>query len=95
LTVTAGKANVGVGEIVSVGVILGVGVMVAVEVAGGVEVSVSVADGDGTSLRASVMPVLALAVGVACITGEAAQADTNKKIHAICNLKIFWYDINV
>jgi len=67
LTVTTGNENVGVDVIVNVGVMLGVKVIVGVKVSVGARVSV----GWGVSVGATTM---AVAVGVACATGDTPQA---------------------
>jgi hypothetical protein len=72
LTVTEGKVKVGVGVMVGEGVMDGVRVNVGVRVIVGVSVNANVAVGGGVSVHAA-----AVAVMVACISGEGAQADRN------------------
>ena len=75
LTVTAGKANVGVGVIVGEGVMLGVRVIVGVVVSVAVGEEVNVAVGVGVSVHAAAVAVMDVAVMVACISGDGPQAD--------------------
>ena len=83
LTVTLGKAKVGVSVMVGVGVILGVrvnvevGVIVGVFV--GVSVGVNVAVGVGVLVQAAAVAVTAVAVMVACISGDGPQADRTSR----------------
>jgi hypothetical protein len=78
LTVTPGKANVAVTEMVGDNSIVGVNVFVAVEVA----VRVGVTDGSGVWVKGWVVTVAvaAGAVGVTDCSVEGAQAATNRKI---------------
>jgi len=85
LTVTVGKENVGVAETVGVNVSVGVRVSVGVKVMVGVYVSVGVKVnvGVGVFVHESAVAVKAVAVRVACCSGEAPQAEiivtTNNK----------------
>jgi hypothetical protein len=82
LTVTLGKANVGVAVCEGVVVAVGDNSMVGVNVIVGAEVAVpvSVAVVSGVSVHSSVA-VLAGAVRVTCSSGEGAQAEPNRKIN--------------
>ena len=59
---------------VGVGVMLGVNVKVDVGVIVGVSVGVKVAVGDGVTVHAAAVAVMALDVMVACVSGEGPQA---------------------
>ena len=74
MTVTDGKAKVGVGVMDAVEVMLGVKVRVGVKVMVGVSVGVNVAVGDSVSVHAAAVAVTAVAVMVACTEGERLQA---------------------
>jgi len=72
--VTVGNTKVGVAEIVDESGIVGVNVRV------GVRVSVDVNVGFNVFVQAATVAVRAVAVKVACCSGEEAQAETNKNI---------------
>jgi hypothetical protein len=77
LTVTVGKANVGVGDMVGEGVREGVNVSVGISVKVGVNVfvGVNVNVEVGVFVQVSAVAVRAVATKVACCSGEGAQAD--------------------
>ena len=81
LTVTVGNANDGVGVIVGDNVMEGVKVIVGVKVSVIVGVKVCegtlVAVGAGVSVHISAVAVSAVAVCVACCSGEGAHAEMN------------------
>ena len=77
MTVTLGKAKVGVAVTVGETSIVGVNVLVDIEVAGCVEVDVAVAS--GVSVDSSVAVTMG-AVEVGCCV-EGVQAETNRKIN--------------
>jgi hypothetical protein len=77
LTVTLGKANVAVADVVGDNSIVGVNVFVGLEVAVRVRVTV----GSGVSVKAWVVAVAAGAVSVTCSAVEGVQAATKKKIN--------------
>ena len=75
MTVTEGKANVGVGVMVGEGVMLGVKVTVGVNVIVAVGVEVNIAVGVGVSVHAAAVAVMEIEVMVVCISGDGPQAD--------------------
>jgi tetrahydrodipicolinate N-succinyltransferase len=72
-----GKSKVGLGVIVGVKVMVGVGVMLGVDV--GVDVGVKVKVGVKVRVHMAAVAVLAVAVMVACCSGEGPQAETAKR----------------
>ena len=68
LTVTVGKAKVGVAAMVGVKEMVGVNVAVDVNVGGGVKVDV------GVSVNAAAVAVMDVAVKTTCSSGEGPQA---------------------
>jgi hypothetical protein len=84
-TVTSGKSNVGVAVTVNVGVIVAVRVLVGVDVMVGVDVSVGV----NINVRVDVLvheaavAVMAVAVRVACCSGDGAQDAANNRSNKI------------
>ena len=75
MTVTEGKANVGVGVMVGEGVMLGVKVSVGVDVIVAVGVVVNVNVVVGVAVHEAAVAVIALAVMVACVSSDGPQAD--------------------
>jgi len=83
LTVTDGKAKVGVSVIVVVGVILGVSVNVTVGMIVAVSVGVNVAVGEGVLVHAAAVAVIAVEVMVAWISGDGPQAVKTSRIRNV------------
>ena len=85
LTVTVGKANVGVAVIVGVSVTVEVNVIVGVFVSVnvGVKDGVGVNVGTGVSVQEAAVPVSTVEVCVACCSGEGAQAERHNRINKI------------
>jgi len=85
LTVTLGKANVGVDVMVGDNAIVGVDVMVGSEVT--VRVGVNVASGVSVNVSVAVTGGI---VGVACCSVEGAQAETKIKINKMILYTFIW-----